>query len=349
MEALAGPGAPCAQDVGVPGGLEGADRTPALTATDLAALIPPGAPGEIARRSPWPRQGGKARLLSWILPNLPPAPRLYVEPFLGTGAVLTARARTGIEVGGDAHGRICNFFRVLRDHPGELLAALTLTPFSEADFGLSKVVADDPLEDARRWWVLMRSCLRGMEGERWKGVLATTQAVVGGHVSMVGEPVSETAQNSMGLAGMAALAQRLRGVVVHHCDGITLLDRILSGADPAAPVSQRFGARENRYTAGAETLVYADPPYPETKGYSGMDPLDHEALLDRLLALSDLGVCVAVSGFDHPVYRDRLAEWDVSLRPRINHLNAKRVVEMLWLSPAIRETRAQRDLFEGAT
>lgn len=73
--------------------------------------------------------GGKFSHLDWLLPLLPEAHH-YCEPFAGSAAVLLNREPSPVETCNDIDGEVVNFFRVLRDEHGELVCAISLTPFS---------------------------------------------------------------------------------------------------------------------------------------------------------------------------------------------------------------------------
>ena len=56
--------------------------------------------------------------------------------------------------------RLVTFFRV-RDHPDDLVRACSLTPYSLTEFTAALARSDDPLEEARRVWVLGRQAFAG--------------------------------------------------------------------------------------------------------------------------------------------------------------------------------------------
>lgn len=68
--------------------------------------------------------GAKNGLLAELLPLLPASDH-YCEPFAGSATVLLNRKPSPIETMNDLNGDLVNFFRVLRDQPGELAAVLT--------------------------------------------------------------------------------------------------------------------------------------------------------------------------------------------------------------------------------
>lgn len=91
-------------------------------------------------------------MLDWILP-LFPEHREYLEPFIGSGAVFLNKKPAKVECINDLDGRLINFFRIVRERTQELIDLLTLTPYAREEFQLAGEVSDDPLEDARRYFV----------------------------------------------------------------------------------------------------------------------------------------------------------------------------------------------------
>src|SRR5574339_214313 len=96
--------------------------------------------------------GGKSRHLDWILPLIPPH-KNYVEPFCGSAVVFLNKRPSPIETISDLDGRLINFFKVLREHPDKLIDLLSLTPYSRNEYQLSKHISEDPIEDARRYFI----------------------------------------------------------------------------------------------------------------------------------------------------------------------------------------------------
>jgi DNA adenine methylase len=100
-------------------------------------------------RTPLTYYGGKQLLARQIVPLLPPH-RVYLEPFAGGAAVLFAKERAERETLNDADGTIMRFWRVLRERPDELAAAVASTPYGRQEWKASRVEASDDIEAARR-------------------------------------------------------------------------------------------------------------------------------------------------------------------------------------------------------
>lgn len=66
--------------------------------------------------------GSKWRLAEWIIEHFPPdyEKMIYLEPFVGSGAVFFNKRPSGVETINDLESEIVNVFAVLRDQPEEL-------------------------------------------------------------------------------------------------------------------------------------------------------------------------------------------------------------------------------------
>jgi DNA adenine methylase len=179
--------------------------------------------------------GGKARLAPWIASLLPPG-RTYVEAFAGSAAVLFAKAPSPTEIVNDLDGQVVNFFRVLRERPGELARALRLTPYARAEYEQLASRSVDPalgeVEQARRWFVRVNQSISHLAGvgrpSGWAAAFNTNGA--------------DHAHKFATLAGrLEACAERLRRVHLEH--------------RPAVEVIAKYAK------PGAAAVVYCDPPY----------------------------------------------------------------------------------------
>src|SRR5579883_2192772 len=133
--------------------------------------------------------GGKFNHLDWLLPLLPAAHH-YCEPFSGSAAVLLNRIPAPVETYNDIDGEVVNFFRVLREQPGELTRAIALTPFSREELHLAVTQIPAPttlLERARRFYVRARQARTGLAQTatlgRWANCKDTSRGGMSGVVS----------------------------------------------------------------------------------------------------------------------------------------------------------------------
>jgi DNA adenine methylase len=243
-------------------------------------------------KPPFTYFGGKTAIASKIA-SLLPAHEHYVEPYCGSLAVLLAKPPSMMETVNDLDGELINFWRVLRTRLDEFSVACALTPHSrlEADIAEDNANQDlDDLERARRLWVRLTQCRGGHTVHRsgWRfyrdarGSTASMPDYLDAYVSRLGPAVA-----------------RLRGVSLENRAAL----EVIAG-----------------YGQHARTLLYVDPPYPESvrKKCSGgrsrgpyyahevRTDADHTLLLEALLGCKS---AVLVSGYACPLYDEALAAW----------------------------------------
>lgn len=199
-------------------------------------------------RPPFAYYGGKTALAARIV-DLMAAHRVHIEPFFVSGAVLFAKGEVGCEIVNDRDGGLVAFFWVLRDPPEDLERVCRLTPYARAEYAAADLDTPgvDELERARRFWVRVNHSFAKTAGRRrgWSVTTERTQSVavsVGGRIDR-----------------FTRCAQRLGRVVVEHCDGAGLIDRL----------------------ATADTVVLCRPalpgqhPNPRVAAQAGRLPLRH--------------------------------------------------------------------------
>jgi DNA adenine methylase len=262
--------------------------------------------------------GAKWRLASWIVGHLPPH-EVYVEPFLGSGAVFFSKPPSTSEVLNDLDGDVVNLFRVIRERAEELAAAVEMTPWSREEFEAARERGreGDPLERARLFLVACwQSHGQRLQRSGWRHDGARRDTAGGsGHTSVT--------RQWRGLpARILAVVDRLRDAQIEN--------------RPAVDILRRYADRQ--------VLVYADPPYvAETRSDAQiyrceMKREDHEELLAALLAHPGP---VVLSGYDSPLYAEQLSTWRrVALSAVAEH--GQKRVEVLWLNAAA--TRGQLSL-----
>ena len=276
--------------------------------------------------------GSKWGSAPWIIEHFPPH-EAYVEPFFGSGAVLLRKRPSRAELVNDLEGSVVAFFRVLRDRPGELAAAISLTPYARDELAVCADVdgATDELELARRLAVACWQTRGGPMDRRhpaWRFDMngATNKSLAGTWAQLPDR--------------IRATAQRFVGVAIENLPALEVI----------AKCALRRGPRGTS-PGGEGTLIYADPPYlseaADPRLYRhGMSEADHLALLD---ALDRHRGPVLVSGYHSALYADRLAAWSSVERRSRNILNAPRL-EVLWLNRvAARQVSLQLPMREVAS
>ena len=86
--------------------------------------------------------GSKARLADWIIGHFPEH-HSYLEPFLGSGAVLFRKPRSSIETVNDLDGEVINLFECIRRDPDRLAwdaHIRSINPESSTDYGVMVVI-----------------------------------------------------------------------------------------------------------------------------------------------------------------------------------------------------------------
>lgn len=239
--------------------------------------------------------GSKARIASWIVEQFP-SHHAYVEPFAGSAVVLLAKSRSPVEILNDRDGRVCNFFRVMRDKPEELAQMVELTPWARSEYEESLNDEGSDVERARRFLVL---CWQGFNGSTADNC---------GWLKQVKESAHTHEAKRWGTVPnrIKAVASRLQGVQIE--------------ARPAIDVI--------RWACRPEALIYADPPYVTggSRYEYTMGIEEHEELLDSLLQHPGP---VFLSAYDHPLYEDRLRGWTKRVKQN-QALNTVTRQEVLW-------------------
>ncbi|MDO8608254.1 MAG: DNA adenine methylase [Phaeospirillum sp.] len=99
---------------------------------------------------PW--LGGKRNLAARLIRRIEAIPHTcYAEPFLGMGGVFfRRRRRPPVEALNDLNRDVSNLFRVVRRHPDALLAELSYSLNSRADFERLRATPPESLTDVER-------------------------------------------------------------------------------------------------------------------------------------------------------------------------------------------------------
>lgn len=275
--------------------------------------------------------GGKWKLAAFINTFFPPH-RAYTEAFGGGASVLFKKPKCAAEVYNDLDGEIVNLFRVVRDAGAELLRAVELTPYARAEFDQSFSAAESDVEQARR--TLVRSYM-GFGGNLTRPNRDQSPQRTGFRDYSKKDRGSIPAQDWRNWpAGLPALIDRLRGVVIENRDALDILTQ----------------------HDAEDTLHYVDPPYVHAtrgdtcggsiRGYRfEMTDEQHVALAARLRALAGM---VVLSGYRCPLYDELFHDW-TRIEKAAHADGARDRTEALWLNPALCRARGGELLLEVAS
>lgn len=268
--------------------------------------------------SPLRWHGGKHYLAKYIIERMPPRQSLlhpngwvhYVEPYAGSLAVLLANDPWGIsEVANDLNENLTNFWRVMQEEESfqAFRRIVEAVPLSEAEWNQAEegLRSEDPVRRAVAFFIRCRQSYAGRCDQFTYFSKNRTRRFMNCEVSAWWSAVD----------GLVAVHERLRRVAI--------LCR------PALEVIQREDS--------PHTLFYLDPPYvPETRASprvydKEMSYEDHEELLDTI---SNVKGKVMISGYHHPLYLERLRDWQRYEFNIANHASSsrtkRRMTEVLW-------------------
>lgn len=261
-------------------------------------------------RTPLTFYGGKQRLASQIVALMPPH-RVYLEPFAGGAAVLFAKSRAPRETLNDLDGQLMRFWRVLRERPDELVTAVTMTPYSRAEWSECRQNGHDgDVEAARRLVVSIAQSFSG-EGSGWSPPSISFDRRRSWHAGVW--------QNMP--PKLAVAATRLSGVALECKDAIELIS----------------------HYDQPDAVIYCDPPYIGPARRALGKGYDHEApdLWPRLVEVLARIEHAAVLLSGYPNDEVEALGWR-SVALRHTTLGSMRpgsrrrdVPEMLWLSPNV--------------
>lgn len=232
--------------------------------------------------------GSKWSIAEWIISHFPEnyERMIYLEPFVGSGAVFFNKKPGTVETINDLDSDIVNLFLVLREHPEDLKQALDLTPYSREEYDRSFEPCDEPVEKARRYIVKTTQAIGAkLQGKQKCGWRNHKQMKIGGTACKWGG-ISDTVD----LAAARLRSDTTHLVQIEHMDALKLI------------------ARYNN----SDTLMYLDPPYLLSTRKSGalynheMDEAEQVLLLDLI---TKSRAKIIISGYESDLYNRRLVGW----------------------------------------
>lgn len=250
--------------------------------------------------------GSKWSKADWIISHFP-AHHSYLEPFLGSGAVLFNKPRSNIETVNDLDGDVINLFEWIRRDPERLATEIYMIPYARSIYDKAwadQYVETDSFNRAINFYVRM------MMGHGFR----TTGEKVGWKNDVQGREKAYAAQMWGQVPDVIMeAADRLRGVQIE--------------SQNAAKLIQRFNY--------PNVLIYADPPYVlssrSSKRAQYRCEMDDDAHAELLCLLRKHSGPVLISGYDTQMYRAELAGWYCeSISSRAQTGGAR--VEMLWMN-----------------
>lgn len=267
--------------------------------------------------------GGKFRLAAWIISYFP-GHLAYVEPCGGAASVLLQKPRAQLETFNDLDGLVVNFWRVLRQNRDELIRQIRLTPWSRAEYDLSTVSCDDPMELARRFWISVQMSISASAGYHPGFRVIKSAEHIHSHPDLFDKD----------LEALNFAYRRFAGVQIENLDALDCI----------------------RKYDGPATLIYFDPPYLEETRTHARYNLEAGDSDFHARAADLLNTCqgyVVISGYASGLYSQlyEQAGWKrVDKRSQMNGGGQHRI-ESLWLSPrtveAIQVNLAGLPMFEG--
>ncbi|MCB1305129.1 MAG: DNA adenine methylase [Leptospiraceae bacterium] len=256
--------------------------------------------------------GSKFTYVDWLQEHFPVNYRdlHFVDVFCGSMAVTLNKPYSKIDTANDINSEVVNFFKVLREHPEELITLLRLTPVSREEYDLAWIRDDsiDPIEKARRFYVRSRQSFYGLGSQRQnKGWYAAKTK----SCSNFGETVNKW-HNA--IDKLWPVVDRLMHIQIENQDFRNLI--------PAMDFEGVF--------------FYCDPPYPEECRNSKnnyqheFEIRDHEELAGLLHAVKGRAM---ISSYDCPLMRRLYKDWNMAKAPvKRNNIRSGVVQECIWMN-----------------
>lgn len=258
--------------------------------------------------------GGKWRVAPWIIGHMPNH-RAYLEPCMGAASVFAQKPPAEVETLNDANSRVTNYFWQLRDNTDELTRRVALTPWSEDEYYACQEPTEDPVEDARRFYVTSWQSVHGSgSGSSRSGWRWMTDPDDRRGLSPAVDWIA---------VDLDAFAQRLRRAHIINRDALDVIRRV---------------------STVAECLIYFDPPYTLERrtrkdGYSAFE-VTEKWHVEAAEALRRHAGPVLVSGYASDLYATLYEAHGWKRLDRDFQANSGSTrTESLWISPTAQEAQ----------
>lgn len=248
----------------------------------------------------WP--GTKWNIASKIT-ELMPKHKIYLEPFLGSGAVFFTKAPCNTEILNDLDGEVVNLFKCIREKPEELARLVHFTPYSREEYKESYDRSGTDVERARQFLIRANMARAGMQyySSSWRhaGPVLGAQCKqrVTGDWNRIPQSILEA-------------AIRLKDAEIENTNALDLIKKY------------------NR----KDCLIYVDPPYllsTRRQRYYNVEMTEDKEHEELIKILKNHSETVLLSGYDSDLYNDLLKGWS---RKEIETTaeQGKRRVEVIW-------------------
>lgn len=253
--------------------------------------------------------GSKWSIAEWIISHFPEGyeKMVYLEPFLGSGAVFFNKRPGVVETINDLDDDVVNLFQILRERPEDLKKAIWLTPYSREEYDRAFEPCEDSLEQARRFMVRTTQAIGAKLGHGKCGWRNHKQIKIGG-TACKWAGITETIDEA---------AARLRGssrnlVQIEKDDALCLIERYNT----------------------PDALIYIDPPYVRSTRKSGalyVHEMTDEGQRRLLGLIASSNAKIIISGYDSEMYNEMLKGWSTdSTMSRTTSTEAAR--EKIWMN-----------------
>lgn len=261
--------------------------------------------------------GSKWSIANWII-NFFPEHHSYLEPFLGSGAVLFNKPRSNIETVNDLDGNVINLFDWIKKDPERLAHEIYWIPYSRQVYeNAFTTIPADSLQKAVNFYIRLNM------GHGFR----TIGEKVGWKNDVQGRERSYASLDWCSLPErIKQAAERLRDVQIECM--------------PAVELIKRFNNKK--------VLIYLDPPYmPETRHgkqyrHEMFDEKSHEELLETAKAHKGY---VLISGYETELYNDMLSGWYKAETTCYSQVCSKKK-EVLWMNYTPQTQLDMKDFME---